>query len=296
MENVIEKPAAPRRFAFCYHPEARNSTVDLVDEIMRALQEQYRAQVYAAPLYDPELTRKVENHEFDVLVAIGGDGTMLRAGHLSGPVGLPILGINTGGFGFLTEVKDGGWHEAFENVLAGNYRVEERMTLQVEHYRGDQLLGSWLALNEVVITRGWEVRPIQLEATVDGFVVGNFIADGLIVSTASGSTAYALAAGGPIMPPDMKNILVIPVAPHLSADRAIILSQGACIKVTASSRHQAVFSVDGQQPIELSSQDYILASAGKNMVSFIRFQDPGYFYQNLMIYMERNPSIGKATS
>ncbi|MEM5774127.1 MAG: hypothetical protein AAGU05_03925, partial [Anaerolineaceae bacterium] len=98
------------------------------------------------------------------------------------------------------------------------------------------------------------------------------------------------------MPPDMKNILMIPVAPHLSVDRAIILSQGACIKVTASSRHQAVFSVDGQHPIELGGEDYILAYAGKNMVSFIRFQDPGYFYHNLMIYMERNPSIGKATS
>jgi len=170
------------------------------------------------------------------------------------------------------------------------------MMLEVEHRREDRLLGSWSALNEVMVARGWEVRPIELKATVDGFVVGSFIADGLIVSTATGSTAYALAAGGPIMPPEMKNLLVIPVAPHLSVDRAIILSQGAVVKVNATSRHQVVFSVDGQLPVEFGPQDELRVFAGKNMVSFIRFQDPGYFYHNLMLYMERNPSTGKTAA
>ncbi|MCE5208632.1 MAG: NAD(+)/NADH kinase [Chloroflexi bacterium] len=292
----MERFAVPTRFAFCYHPDAQQTTKDLVDEIIQFLYHAGVKNIFNAPLYDAELIRKVEEGDFDVLVAVGGDGTMLRAGHLSAPVGLPILGINTGGFGFLTEVKDGEWHEAFENLFAGAYRIEKRMMLQVEHWRNDQLLGSWSALNEVVVTRGWDVRPIQLEATVDGFIVGNFIADGLIVSTATGSTAYALAAGGPIMPPDLPHILIIPVAPHLSVDRAIILSQGASVKVTASTRQQAVFSVDGQHPIEIAPQDHIQAYPGKNMVSFIRFKDPGYFYHNLMIYMERNPSIGKALS
>lgn len=293
MQKAFDKFASPPRLAFCYQPEAHSGIMNLVDEIIRYLSGEGVTGIFRAPLYDNELTRRVEAGDFDVLVAVGGDGTMLRAGHLSGPVGLPILGINAGGFGFLTEVKEGQCRDAFRNLFAGEFRIEERMVLQAEHWRGGQLLGSWLALNEVVITRGWEVRPIQLEATVGGFVVGNFVADGLIVATATGSTAYALAAGGPIMPPDLKNILIMPVAPHLSADRAIILSQGASVKVTASTRHQAVFSVDGQKPVELSAEDYIQAYQAKNMVSFIRFSDPGYFYHNLMIYMERNPSIGK---
>jgi len=296
MQTAIERSAIPTRFAFCYHPDASPPTINLVEEIIQSLRENGIPILFSAPLYDPQLNERVEHGDFDILVAVGGDGTMLRAGHLSAPVGLPILGINTGGFGFLTEVKDGEWRQAFQTLLAGDYRIETRMMLQVEHWRGSELQGSWSALNEVVVARGWDVRPISLEASVDGYTVASFIADGLIVSTATGSTAYALAAGGPIMPPDLHNILIIPIAPHLSVDRAVILSQGASMRLTAATRHQAVFSIDGQRPVVLAPQDHVQVFAAENMVSFIRFKDPGYFYHNLMMYMERNPSVGKALS
>jgi NAD+ kinase len=283
---------APARFAIGYHREAKSSTHRLVGEIQEYLSQNDGFTFFGAPLDDPELCKRIEEGQFDILIAIGGDGTMLRAGHLSAPEDLPILGINTGNFGFLTEVKEDHWQEAIQQVLDGSYRLEKRMMLRVEHWRGAQMLGSWDALNEVVVTRGFDVRPIHLQASVDGFNVAHFVADGLIVSTPTGSTAYALAAGGPILPPDLRNILIIPVAPHLSVDRAVILSEGASVRVTVSTKHQAVISVDGQTPMPLEEQDYILAYTGENMVSFIRFQDHGYFYRNLMMYMERNPAVG----
>lgn len=287
-----EKLNIPKRFAICYHREANQATLQLAEKITRYLAQSDDFSSFSASLTSPDLLRRVQGGDFDMLVAVGGDGTMLRAGHLSAPENLPILGINTGKFGFLTEVKEDHWQQAFQQLLEGAYRIEERMMLRVEHWRADHRLETWDALNEVVVTRGYDVRPIHLEASVDGFTVARFVADGLIVSTPTGSTAYALAAGGPILPPELRNILIIPVAPHLSVDRAVILSQGASVKVTASSTHQAILSVDGQPPVPLMEEDFVLAYAGENMVSFIRFQDPGYFYRNLMMYMERNPLVG----
>ncbi len=261
-------------------------------EISSYLENKGLPPVYSVPIYEPGLQKRIDQGDIDLLIALGGDGTMLRAGQICAQQRLPILGINMGRFGFLTEVKDEQWQQAIQKILAGDYRIEERMMLRVEHWRGESLLASWDALNELVVTRGYDVRPIQLQAIVDGFSLARFVADGLIVSTPTGSTAYALAAGGPIMPPELRNILIIPVAPHLSVDRAVILSQGAKVSVKASAVHQAVLSVDGHAAIPLEAEDHVLAYASENMVSFIRFQDPGYFYRNLMMYMERNPLTG----
>jgi NAD+ kinase len=148
-------------------------------------------------------------------------------------------------------------------------------------------------LNEVVICRGQYVRPIQISASVDGSPLATYIADGLIASTATGSTAYAMAAGGPIMPPELRSILIMPVAPHLSMDRGILLPEGAFINMTVHTDHEAVLSLDGSLPIAMLPEDVVKTAAGEHTVSFIRFQDPGYFYRNLTRYMERNPVAGK---
>ncbi len=264
----------------------------MIAEITSFLENNRLPTPYSVYIHEPGLQERIDRRDFDLLIALGGDGTMLRAGQITAEQRLPILGINMGRFGFLTEVKDEQWQQALEKILNGDYRVEERMMLRVEHRRGDSLLASWDALNELVVTRGYDVRPIQLQASVDGFTLARFIADGLIVATPTGSTAYALAAGGPIMPPELRNILIIPVAPHLSVDRAVILSQGAHVQVSASGVHPAVLSVDGHSPVPLEAEDQVLAYSSENMVSFIRFQDQGYFYRNLMMYMERNPSTG----
>ncbi len=241
-------------------------------------------------LYDEAIYRRVKQGDFDVIIALGGDGTMLRAGHLGGPSNVPILGINLGRFGFLTEIAKNQWQEFLPRLLAGDYWLEKRMMLYAEQWRADALLGKWDVLNEVVISRGQIIRPVHITATVDGRFLTTYVADALIAATPTGSTAYALAAGGPILPPELRNILLVPVAPHLSLDRAIVLAEGSSVSITVNVDHQAVFSIDGQVPIGLTNDDRVAVYASPHVVKFIRFQDPGYFYRNLTPHMSQNPS------
>ncbi len=245
-------------------------------------------------LYDEELHNRIDDSEFDLMIALGGDGTMLRAGHLCAPTGLPILGINLGGFGFLTEIKQDQWRATLARLFEGGFRLEKRMMLRAEHWHAGELIGTWDVLNEIVVGRGQIIRPVHLVTSVDGRYLTTYVADALIAATATGSTAYALAAGGPILPPELRNILLVAVAPHLSIDRAIILSEGSSVSITVGTSHQAVLSADGQAPINLVDGDRVEARASEHAVSFLRFQDPGYFYRNLTPHMNQNPMTGNS--
>lgn len=260
----------------------------VADAIRQFLEHQGYPEVLSAPL--PSLRQILQPGQVDVLIALGGDGTMLRAGHLCAPLQIPVLGINLGRFGFLMEVRQEEWQRRLPLLLSGQYWLEERMMLWATHLRGEQKLGEWSVLNEVVVCRGQIVRPVRLRAAVDGYPLSTYIADGLIVATPTGSTAYALAVGGPIMPPELRSILIVAVAPHLSMDRAVILPEEAVVTVTVQSSHQAVMSVDGQPPVALENDDVVRVEANHNTVKFVRFQDRGYFYRNLNAYMELNPA------
>jgi NAD+ kinase len=243
-------------------------------------------------LDDETLRQRIVAGEFDLLIALGGDGTMLRASHLCGPQGFPVLGINLGRFGFLMEIRQDGWQEAINRLMEGDYWIENRMMICAEQVRDDQKLGEWDVVNEVVISRGRIVRPVHLDTSVDGRFLTTYVADGLIASTPTGSTAYALAAGGPILPPELRTILLVPIAPHLSIDRAIVLAEGSSVSICVETTHEAVLSIDGQPPIELISGDCVNVFASHHSLKFIRFQDPGYFYRNLTPHMSQNPSTG----
>jgi NAD+ kinase len=221
---------------------------------------------------NPSLQTQVAEGCFDLMITLGGDGTMLRAGHLCAPVGLPLLGINLGRFGFLMQLSPEDWQKELPRVFNGSFSFEERMMLKV--------------------ARGQIVRPIRIQASVDGYPLASYVADGLIAATPTGSTAYALAVGGPIMPPELRNILIVAVAPHLSMDRAIILPAGASVEIITNTDHEAVFSVDGHTPVHLENDDKVVVKVSDNTVKFLVFQDPGYFYRNLEHYLEQNPSIG----
>lgn len=242
--------------------------------------------------HDEALCARIMEREFDLIIALGGDGTMLRAGHLGGQAAVPILGINLGRFGFLTEVNRDQWRNVLPEVLAGRFWIEKRMMLCAEHRRSQTLLGKWEVLNEIVVSRGHLVRPVHLVANVDGRYLATFVADGLIAATATGSTAYALAAGGPILPPELRNILLVAVAPHLSIDRAIVLAEGSKVSIRVHSDQHAVLSPDGQIPINLLDGDQVDAFASDQTVQFVKVQDPGYFYRNLTPHMSQNPSTG----
>jgi len=281
----------PQRIAVGAAPNLPDAPRE-AQEVARFLEERGVHSVLASSLYDASLRKRLEAHEFDVLIALGGDGTMLRAGHLCSPLGIPILGINLGKFGFLMELQRQRWQEYLPRLIEGNYRLEKRMTLQASHKRGDDLLGTWQVINEAVVTRGQVVRPIRLKAQVDGYSLATFVADGLIAATATGSTAYSLAAGGPIMPPELRNILITPVAPHMSMDRSMILPAGACVTINAYTDHEAVLSLDGHAPQIIQNGDSVQVEASQHDIFFVRLQDPGYFYRNLTLYMEQNPSAG----
>ncbi len=165
---------------------------------------------------------------------------MLRSAHLCAPVGIPILGVNLGRLGFLIQVGRDEWQAACDDLLKGEFWIENRMMIRAEHKRSDESLGNWHALNEVVVSRGASVHPVHLSTSVDGMLLTNYVADGLIASTPTGSTAYALAAGGPILPPELRNILLVPIAPHLSVDRAVVLSEGASVTITLRDNSEAV--------------------------------------------------------
>jgi NAD+ kinase len=279
----------PRRIALFVHPEIFADQKMVVDEMHAFLLAQKLEVVTPNSADNLDFRKQIRAGDFDMVIAMGGDGTMLRAGHLCAPSNVPVLGINLGHFGFLMELKFGQWRSVLPRLLSGDFQLEDRMMLGVALWRGNSLLESWQALNEVVITRGHYVRPIRLGASVDGFQLSNFIADGLIVATATGSTAYALAAGGPILPPELHNIVVMAVAPHLSVDRAVVLAGDSCVTITVDTDHEAVLSVDGQNPVPVLNGDQVRAQKGENVVSFVRFQDPGYFYRNLTSYMQQNP-------
>ncbi len=287
---MIEKP--PRKFAIAIHPLQPKASVDakLLAERMLQIGVEH---VSVHTIYDPDLKSMIEKHLIDVLIVLGGDGTMLRAGHLVAPTGIPLLGINRGRFGFLMEVDEINHDGLMEKLLYGDYRLEERMMLHSQHRRKTEILGEWHVLNEVVVCRGQYVRPIEVKASLGDILLASYVADGVIVSTATGSTAYALAVGGPIMPPELRNILIVPIAAHLSVDRSIILAEGAVVTLLVNTSHEAVISTDGQPPIHLIDGDFVDVSASEHTISFVRFQDQGYFYRNLHKYMEQNPITGK---
>lgn len=265
-------------------------------ETARRITDDLRAkgkEVIFGKLENHDIQNDVEEMDFDLLIALGGDGTMLRAGHFSAPRQIPILGINLGRYGFLTEIQNDAWEEALLNVEEGEYWMEHRMMLDARHRRDDQVLGTWSALNDIVISRGKVIRPVHLEISINNRHLSSYMADAFIASTATGSTAYALAAGGPILSPELRNIVLVPVAPHLSIEQPLVLDEGVRITVSTYTDHQAVVSIDGQDGIPLENGDIIEISAGEHAVQFIRFQDPGYFYRNLIPYMDRNPAIAK---
>jgi NAD+ kinase len=281
MDNM-ETPLIPQRIAVAGHPKLLESMQEA--EAVSDYLKQKGLDIPFGSLYDEKLRKRVHAGEFDLLIAIGGDGTMLRASHLCAPHGIPVLGINKGRLGFLFQVDDDGWQKTIDRLLAGDFWVENRMMLRAEHFRAGESLSTWQALNDVVVARGQFLRPIHVKASVDGQYLTTYVADGLIASTATGSTAYAMASGGPILPPELRNILLIPIAPHLSVDRAVVLSEGSTVSMTVLSDN-SVLSIDGQLPVSLADEDQVAVHAGEDTAKFVRFGDPGYFYRNLTAHM-----------
>jgi NAD+ kinase len=284
----MSKPFLPQRPVITAYPKIPEAFMEA--EAMSAFLKEKGMDAPFGSLNDSDLRKRVKKGDFDMLIAVGGDGSVLRAGHLCAPSGVPILGVNLGRLGFMIQIEREEWREYFDKLLNGEAWVENRMMLRAEHIRAGESLGSSNALNEVVVARGQNLRPVRLTAFVDGRRLTSYVADGLVASTATGSTAYALAAGGPILPPELRNILLVPIAPHLSVDRAVVLSEGSSVSIVVNSEN-SVLSVDGQLPTPLMEDDHVDVTVADVTAHFVRFGDPGYFYRNLTAHMNEN-SLG----
>jgi NAD+ kinase len=281
---------ALKRVAILAHPQVRK-TEDLPSAIGAFLtQQDIEAEVTLLGSSAEEAAWQGDG--VDLVIAVGGDGTMLRAGGMAAPFGIPVVGINLGRLGFLVEVGREDWQAALGRVMAGDYWLEARMRLRAEIHRRGQVAGSWQALNECVVGRGDVTRPIRVTAEVDDRVLASYVADALICATATGSTAYALAAGGPILPPELRNLLLVPVAPHMSLDRAIVLPEGSQVRIDFEADHEASLGMDGQESIPLQGGDQIWVRTAEHDVQFVRLADRGYFFRNLTSHMNSFPHHG----
>jgi len=276
---MTETKPAFNRIGILFHPKLPAS-LPLGEEIQDFLRERGFAPWLGSAWDEDEVRSEVGR--LDLLITLGGDGTVLRAARMASQSGVPILALKVGRLGFLSEFEPAVWRERLPAILDGGFWVEERMMLHAEVQRGGDLLDSFEALNEVVASRGALARMIRLATHIDGGYMTTYAADGVIVATPTGSTAYALAVGGPILPPEVKNILVIPIAPHLSLDRAIVLSQGSSVRIEVSTDHRAMLTVDGQYEVGILDGDNVLVKASPNVARFVRTRERTYFYRSLM--------------
>lgn len=289
-EPVEAQPGKPVQnfhlIGILYHPKKPESIV-LAKEIGSYLQSYGVREIWYESAWEGEA---VLTHlpNVDLLITLGGDGTLLRAARLGAAYGVPMLGVKMGRLGFLAEIVPDDWQRPLEQMLQGSYWVEERLMVRTRLVRSDgsgsepSVVCEYDALNDVVLSRGGLARIVRISVKLDGGYLTTYTCDGLIISTATGSTGYALAVDGPILPPELRNILVIPIAPHLSMDRAIVLSEGTEIRMRAYSDHEAMLTVDGQFVIEVRDGDEVVVTGSPHLARFIRLRERSYFYQALM--------------
>lgn len=272
------------------HP-LRPGTAPLAQDVAQSLQDR-DINAWVRTSWDATHSRPLVRGS-DLVIAIGGDGAMLRAARVCAPENIPVLGINTGHLGFLTEVSPEDWDRSLEALLEGRFWIEQRMMIRCEAWHDEELVGESDALNDIVISRGAIAKLVQLETYIDGGWATTYHCDGLIIATPTGSTAYALGAGGPILPPELKNILVVPVAAHLSMDRPMVLSQGATITIVIARQtiSEVVLTVDGELLATLEPTDHVVIRASDSISRFLRLRDRNYFYRSLLDRLEpRVPS------
>jgi NAD+ kinase len=247
----------------------RGITVIVREDLFRSLS---LSEDRAVPVSDERF-----GEECDVAVALGGDGTMLTLARLIGRKEKPIIGVNLGGLGFLAEVAVDDLYPKMEKVISGSYGIEKRMVLEAS-LTGTVRTGSVFAMNDVVLDRGASSRVLRIRVHVDGVYFNTYTSDGIIVSTPTGSTAYSLAASGPILVPSMESIILNPICPHtLTARPTVIPASGVVELVVEFAESEAVLSVDGQTVAKPASGCKVLVQKGDYSVHLIVLEDHHFF-------------------
>ncbi len=220
----------------------------------------------------------------DLILTSGGDGTLLRAAQVALNHRTPITGINMGNLGFLTEFKADEALERLPELLAGKGWIDERAMLEAEIFTpdsNDKPAVSFYALNDIVLARGAIVKLIQVEAAIDGKPVTTYRADGVILSTATGSTSYALAAGGPVLYPYSTDFLLVPIVPHLTNGYSLVIPPSGVVSLKLITNNQAVLSIDGHINIPVASGTKVTIKISHKKTRFLRLREQNYFFNIL---------------
>ncbi len=224
------------------------------------------------------LTRNEMPAHVDLLIVLGGDGTLLATARALNRKPVPILAVNLGGLGFLTVITLDELYPTLDQVLAGNCQTERRVQIEGEMARADEVIASFLALNDVVLNKGAIARILDFDVTVDGLFISTYKADGLIVSTPTGSTAYSLAAGGPVVAPTVNAFIITPICAHTLSNRPIVLPDTVEIEVTLKTEREAAYlTVDGQVGIAARSEDAVHMRRASSVVELIQSPQKNYF-------------------
>lgn len=214
----------------------------------------------------------------DLMIVLGGDGTMIATARLLGEREIPVLGINYGTFGYLAEFRNEEMIPALEAILNGDYRIDRRVMLQAELVRGEQELTNKRILNDVVISKSALARIIEIEAWLNNQFVGSFRADGLIVSTPTGSTAYNLSAGGPVVYPSMNAVVITPICPHTLSHRPIVVPDDATIELQLKTPEEEVaLTLDGQVGFPMEVADRVVITKSRTTFNIVQPANRNYF-------------------
>jgi NAD+ kinase len=215
--------------------------------------------------------------ECDLVVVLGGDGTLLAMARRTGSR-VPILGVHLGELGFLTEVVEREAMPMLERVIAGQFELDRRMTIAARLERDGRVVQRFRALNDAVITNGARARIVQFSVSVDGLPLTTYRADGIIVATPTGSTAYSLSVGGPIVEPSVQVLLLSPISPHTVSNRPVVLPPRAVVRIVVAAHEQdALLTIDGQEAMPLAGGDAVEVRQGSTPVSLVRSSDRTYY-------------------
>jgi NAD+ kinase len=234
----------------------------------------------AESLRDPAAGRSREElaADSDLILVLGGDGTLIAAAREAGPHGIPILPINLGSLGFLTSFTIDELYPALEDTLAGRLAASERVMLTASLFRDGQTVESMRVLNEAVITKGALARMIEVELSIDTDFVCRYRADGLIVATPTGSTAYSMSAGGPIVHPAVESIIVTPICPHTLSDRPLVVGDCCQVEMRLRGPAESVYlTLDGQKGVLMQSEDRVSISRAKERLKLIQPHRKSYY-------------------
>ena len=267
------------RVGILYHP-MNEAAYPLAQELQGFLSSQ-GVSVWLCSAWEGEGARGQLN-DTDLILTVGGDGTILRAAQVVVPYPTPITGINLGKLGFMTELSVDEAKAKLPALLAGEGWIDERAMLEAELWLLDKGTPSvFHALNDMVMARGEISRVVRIEASIDGEPLTTYKADGVIVSTATGSTGYSLSAGGPILHPQSKDFLLLPILPHLSSTYTLVLPSTAAVQLRISAAHPTTLSIDGHINLPLSSRATLKVKQSAHKTRFLRVHPETSFYSSL---------------